>query len=492
MDKTSVIIATLIVYKLLLIAVGFWAQRRTHTEEDFFLGGRGLGPVVAAISYSASSSSAWTLLGVTGAAYVMGISALWLVIGAVFGMLLAWTFVAPRLMTLSHHDRLVTLTDLLAKDTHGSWRKAIIYSASLIILFAFSFYVAAQFQGAGNTFHQSFDLSMIESIVLGATIIMIYTLLGGFWAVSVTDTVQGLLMAGAAILLPVAAYIEVGGYDGFVRGLHAVSTPEQLSLSGRNAGLIAVGFVLSTAGVALGTFGQPHLLVRFMALRDATALRQARVLTVLWFLLVFGGMCFVGLAGHILIPEIANPETIFFALTDHLFPTLIGAVMVAAVLSAVMSTADSQLLVGASAVAHDLGLSRRFPGQALLISRLSIIALVVLAVIVALTLPSSIFDRALLAWTALGAAFGPLVLFRVSGISVSQRGAFLSMTTGFLLAVVFHFNPGGFTQTLLHAPVPAALFERIGSFIAGLLVLLLSRMPRTAPSALSLPEPHTS
>nr|WP_206045397.1 hypothetical protein [Oceanicoccus sagamiensis] len=304
---------------------------------------------------------------------------------------------------------------------------------------------------------------------------MIYTFLGGFWAVSVTDTVQGLLMAAASILLPVAAFMEVGGLEGFVSGLQAVSSADQLSLTGVHSGIAAVGFVLGASGVAFGAIGQPHLLVRYMALRDQTALRQARVIAILWFMLVFGGMCFVGLVGHILIPDVANPEYIFFALTDYLFSPVIAAILVAAVLSAIMSTADSQLLVGASAVSHDLGLAKLYPDKSLLISRITIAVLVALAIIVSLTLPSTIFKRALLAWTCLGASFGPLVLLRLSGVKVRQKGAFLGIATGFVFAVFFHFNPDNFVEDYLMLSVPATVFERILSFFAGLLVLLTFR-----------------
>jgi len=248
-----------------------------------------------------------------------------------------------------------------------------------------------------------------------------------------------------------------------------------MSFTMLNTGLIAIGFVVGTLGIALGTFGQPHLLVRFMALRDEKALRQARIMTVLWFLIVFGGMCFIGLVGHILIPDVANPEFIFFALTDELFPPLIAAVLVAAVLSAIMSTADSQLLVGASAIAHDLGLNKLFPGKTLLLSRIAIAALVVIAIIVALQLPSSIFDRALLAWTALGSGFGPLVMLRLAGVQIKHHGAFFGILTGFTLAVLFHFNPGDFIQTYLIADINKGFYERIISFLAGVLVLLAFR-----------------
>ena len=325
MERTTVVIITLVIYKLLLIGIGFWASRRNKDEADFFLGGRGLGPVVAAISYSSSASSAWTLLGLSGAAYIVGIRVVWLALGSFIGMLVAWYWIGPRLMAFSRRENHITVTDFLAHGSEGGTRRGIVISVSVIIILTFAFYVAAQFQGAGNTFSSTFDMGMTESILLGAAIIMVYTLLGGFWAVSVTDTLQGLLMGFTAILLPVAAFMEVGGLSGFLEGLRSVSTPEQLSWTGGNAGLLAAGVVLGSLSIGFGTYGQPHLLVRFMALRDEKALRQARLITIAWYTVVFGGMCFLGLVGHVLHAGLDNPETVFFTLTESLFPTVIGA-----------------------------------------------------------------------------------------------------------------------------------------------------------------------
>ena len=468
MDKQTVVIATLLLYKALLIGIGVWASRRTHSEEDLFLGGRGLGPWVAAVSYSSSASSAWTLLGMSGLAYVVGVSAIWVVLGSVIGMLVAWGWIAPRLMVFSRLHGHLTLTDLLLHDTAGSWRTAIKWSASLIVLVSFVFYIAAQFQGAGNTFASTFDLSMRSSIVLGALIIMVYTLLGGFWAVSVTDTVQGLLMALTALLLPGAALIEIGGWQGFVSGLEAVSTPSQLSFTAGNAGLVAVGVVLGGLSIGIGTYGQPHLLVRFMALRDDSALRWGRWITIFWFLIVFLGMCFLGLVGHVLHAGVDNPETIFFVLIDSLFPTVLGAVLLAAVLSAIMSTADSQLLVAASALSHDLGLGRRLPGGVMLVSRLTIVVLVIAAVLVAIYLPEKIFNRVLFAWIALGSAFGPLLFARLLPLRVSAGSALASVLLGFALAVTLYLAPGS----------PGSIAERCLPFALASLILWLGRRRR--------------
>lgn len=463
MEKTTLVLVTLVVYKLVLIGIGFWASRRNQDEEDFFLGGRGLGPVVAAISYSSSASSAWTLLGLSGAAYLVGLRVVWLALGSIIGMFVAWFWIGPRLMAYSRRMGHITLTDFLAQDSDGGTRSAIVVSSSVIIIFTFAFYVAAQFQGAGNTFSSTFDLGMTESILIGAAIIMVYTLLGGFWAVSVTDTLQGLLMAFTAVLLPVAAYIEVGGASGFWQGLQAVSTPAQLSWTGGNAGLMAVGVIVGSLAIGFGTYGQPHLLVRFMALRDASALRQARLITIAWYLVVFLGMVFVGLVGHVLHAGIDNPETIFFTLTESLFTPVIGAILLAAVLSAIMSTADSQLLVAASAISHDLGMGGK--ARRLLFSRLAIVMLVVFAVLVSLFLPEAIFSRVLFAWIALGSAFGPTVFVRLAGVDVRPGAVLLSILVGFGLAVTFYLMPN----------TPGDILERAVPFSAALAVLLLGR-----------------
>ncbi|WP_460587580.1 sodium:solute symporter family transporter [Haliea atlantica] len=181
------------------------------TREDYFLGGRQLGPVVAAISYSASATSAWTLLGVSGIAYVAGFSTLWLVAGVVLGCVVAWWWVAPRMMAYSRQHNIVTLTEFLAHRSSGAARQRIVLFATLIVLVSFVFYISSQFQGAGNSFSSTFGLDSDSSILIGGGIIMLYTLLGGFWAVSLTDTLQGLMMALAALLLPLAAWLAVGG-----------------------------------------------------------------------------------------------------------------------------------------------------------------------------------------------------------------------------------------------------------------------------------------
>lgn len=466
MEKSHIVLITLVVYKLILICIGVWASKRTSDSDDFFLGGRGLGPVVAALSYSSSAASAWVLLGLTGIAYVYGMSTIWVALGSITSMFVVWFWIAPRLMTFSRQHDHITLTEVVAHQTSGWQRTLIVWLSTFIIVASFVMYVAAQFQGAGNTFASSFDISMPSSIALGAFIIMLYTLLGGFWAVSVTDALQGTLMLIAALVMPVSAYVTVGGLSGLLDGLAATSTDAQLSLTAGNAGLFALGIIFGGLAIGFGTYGQPHLMARIMALRDHKAMHQARLITIVWYLIVFLGMWFVGLSGHVLHSGLDNSEQIFFVMLDGLFPPVISAIFLAAVLSAIMSTADSQLLSAAAAIANDLGLGGDNRKRVLLISRLTIVALVIASVVVAIYLPEKIFSRVLFAWMALGAAFGPVLFARLAGFYVTPLSVFSSILLGFGLTVILSFTanaPGDIAERLLPfmvAMIPLFLFAR--------------------------------
>ncbi len=465
MSNSSVILVTLVAYKAILIAIGFWAQRRTSSNEDFFLGARQLGPFVAAMSYSASASSAWMLLGLSGAAFVMGLSAIWIFAGVISSMLFAWFWIAPRLMKVAHEGRFITLTDFLVLGSAGAWKKAIAALASLVIVVSFILYVAAQFQGAGQTFSTTFGMDPNLSILIGGAVIMVYSLLGGFWAVSLTDTLQGMLMVIAAILLPTVALVAVGGPGGLMDGLTAVSSASQLSLSAGNAGLAAAGFVIGMIGIGLGTFGQPHLLNRFMALRDEKALSQARLISAGWYFIVVGGMVLLGLCGHVLMPEFGNPEGLLFAMTNTLLPVVLAGLVTAAVLSAIMSTADSLLLAAASAISHDLGLSRAAGWHPITISRIAMAVISLVSIGVAIFLPEAIFSRVLFAWNAIGAAFGPTIILRLAGIRFSGQVVFTAIAVGFFGTLFFSWQPNW----------PGDFAERVIPFAAGLAVLMAGR-----------------
>jgi len=410
MNRETAILATLVLYKICLIAIGLIYRKRTRDDIDFYLGGRKLGPLVSALSASASSSSAWTLLGVSGAAYAWGLSALWLFPSCVGGFLLNWYILAPALHRESRRSGALTVTEVLAEGTGPRLQKAISTAASLIILVSLGAYVSSQFQGAGKAFSETFEVSLTASILIGAGIVVFYTLLGGFWAVSITDTLQGLLMAATAVVLPIAALAAVGPAD-FLNALESIREPGYLNLMRHFAPVSAIGFILGLLGIGLGYPGQPHVVNRFMALDDREhSLAKARQYALSWATVVYSGMLVLGLCGRILVPGLADPEVVFITLTNQLFPPVFSGIMIAAVLSSIMSTADSQLLVASSSVTHDLGMERRTTISRLALSRLVVLILSAGAVFAAVFGSREIFSQVLFAWAAMGSAFGPVLL----------------------------------------------------------------------------------
>ena len=462
MSAPLAIALTLVFYELVLLALGWWGRQRTRNAADFFLGGRRLGPLVAAISASASSSSAWPLLSVSGAAYCWGVSAAWLFPACVGGFALNWFLLAPALQRRARSSDALTVTELLAGPAHRPLSGTIRRCASLIVLFSFTVYVASQFLGAAKTFASTFGLSIGGSLLLGSTVVVLYTMLGGFWAVSLTDTLQGLLMAAVALLLPVAALVAVGGP---LELWQAMGRVEEIRLGGkvigaapeiflsptRALGPAALGLVLGLLGIGLGYPGQPHVVNRFMALAgDHSELRRSRRIAMGWALVVYGGMLLTGWCGRVLLAPLADQELVFVALTRHLFPPVMAGVMLAAVLSAIMSTADSQLLVAGSSVTVDLGLGggRRIVFH----SRLVVVMLSALAVGLAYFGSQEIFAPVLFAWSALGAAFGPLLLITALRGPVAPARTLAAMVTGFALSVAAYSMPalkGGVAERVL-------------------------------------------
>jgi sodium/proline symporter len=438
MDRTTSVLVTLVLYNALLIGVGLWARGRNRDVKDFFLAGRGLGAWVAAISASASSSSAWTLLGVSGAAYAWGLPALWIFPSTVGGFLLNWAWVAPRLQKLAGAENAVTLSEVVAPKEIGAHRKLILRVAALIIVFCFTFYIASQFEAAGKAFESVFQLSKHSSILIGATIVLVYTLLGGFWAVSVTDTLQGLLMSVAAFVLPVAALFAVGGFGPLLDGLDAVSDSGSSVMGG---GIASAFFVLGLMGIGINYPGQPHVVNRFMALKDDQALRQGRIIAMSWAILVYAGMLILGLSARVLITDLGDSEQVLFRAATELLPSVIAGVMLAAVLSAIMSTADSQLLVASSAISYDWNLADRKPEDGLTGTRRTVIGVLVMATTLALVWRADIFSRVLFAWSAAGSAFGPILIMRLVGRTVSPPATLAAMVTGFGLTVIISFFP---------------------------------------------------
>ncbi|MFW6413387.1 MAG: sodium/proline symporter [Oceanicaulis sp.] len=481
----GVVLATLIAYKIVLVAIGVWASRLNRDESDFFLGGRGLGPWVAGLSYAASTSSAWVLLGFSGFVYAVGVSALWMVPGIWLGYVIVWLWFGPRLRAETAERGHVTASDFMAAEA-GSFAVPVRALAGLLVLFTFVFYIAAQFGAAAIAFESQFALARRESVLIGAGVILIYGLLGGFWAVSLTDTLQGAIMALVAIVLPVFAVIAAGGPAGITETLSQTQAPAYLDAFGGQAGFAFLGFAIGIASIGLGTYGQPHLLARLMAVRDERARKRGFAVAMGWGVIVYAGMAAMALAGRALLPDVADGEALFYDLAASLLPAVLAGIVIAAILSAVMSTVDSLLIAASAAAAHDLRLINVFKGREVLVSRIVMAAICGLAVVLTLTLPATIFDRVLFSWSALGAAFGPVIVARVAGVEPRGSAILAAIVLGFFTTVLFYVFGQIGPDTLTGLPaalaslaaIPGDPFERIVPWLAPLLLVFTLRQTR--------------
>ncbi|MEN8169324.1 MAG: sodium/proline symporter PutP [Pseudomonadota bacterium] len=479
MSDSPVVVATFIGYLVLMLLIGWWAYRRTHNLADYILGGRRLGPWPTALSAGASDMSGWLLLGLPGYAYVAGIEALWLVAGLLVGTWLNWCIVARRLRRYSERvENALTIPAFLEQRFQDHTRLLRVVSAIFILIF-FLFYTSSGLVAGARLFETVFGLPYLWALSAGTLAIILYTLLGGFLAVSWTDLVQGLLMAVALLIVPLYAFAAMGGVaDGFMR----VQTVNPYLLdgltdsSGAPLGWIAI---VSLLGWGLGYFGQPHILARFKAIRHHREVGKARHIAVSWTALTLLGATLVGLAAIGYLPqglEGKDSERAFMLLVGVLFHPLVAGVLLAAVLAAIMSTADSQLLVSSSALAEDFykALFRRHASQRELIGvgRVAVVAIALLAFVLALQPDSKVLDLVAYAWAGFGAAFGPTIILSLYWQRMNAWGALAGIIVGGLTVVVWKQLSGGLFE----------LYEIVPAFAASMLAIV-------AVSLLSAPPP---
>ena len=450
------LIATMMFYLVALLAIGVWAQRRTASSSDFHLAGRRMGPIVAALSASASSSSAWTLLGVSGAAYAWGLQAMWLVPAVISGFAINWIFIAPRLQPASHANNALTLVEFLSSGMPERSQRVLRMLGAAIVLFCFTFYIASQFQAAGNAIEAALPITSTLAVVSGAIIVVAYVFLGGFWAASVTDALQGLMMLFVALVLPVFAVVAAGGPAGIHAGLAALDNPSLIRVVDQPGLPLALVFIAGLFGIGLGYPGQPHVVNRFMALERPESIRFARAIALSWAAVIYTGMVVLGWSARVLMPEIGDGESALLLLSAELLPAVLGGLITGGVLAAIMSTSDSQLLVAGSAVSHDL----RGGNFSLAADRTVIVLIGIAAVLLALYFPATIFDRVLFAWQGLGNAFGPLLIVLLVAGGVRPGFRLAAMLVGF-----------GLTVTLSQAPnAPGDAVERLIPFFVALAI----------------------
>ncbi|WP_026569243.1 MULTISPECIES: sodium/proline symporter PutP [Sediminibacillus] len=480
-------LVTFIVYLIGMLLIGVISYRLTNDLSDYVLGGRRLGPGVAALSAGASDMSSWLLLGLPGAIYATGLAEGWMAVGLAIGAYLNWQFVAKRLRVYTEvSNNSITIPDFLENRFRDSSHILRVISAIVILVF-FTFYTSSGMVGGAKLFEASFGLSYNQALWIGAVVIVSYTFLGGFLAVSWTDFIQGILMFLALIVVPIRAIFVIGGWDATIDAVGQIE-PSHLNMVA-GVGIISI---LSSFAWGLGYFGQPHIITRFMALRSPKDVPMAKFIGTTWMILGLYGAVFTGLAGLAFINTqdvgmlsqfgievtsengvqmLADSEKIFIAFSQILFDPIIAGILLAAILSAIMSTIDSQLLVSSSAVAEDFykAILRKNASERELVwvGRAAVIAIALIATFVASNPDSSVLELVSYAWAGFGAAFGPIILLSLFWKGITRNGALAGIIVGAITVVIWgDFLEGGIFD----------LYEIVPGFLLNLIVSVLVSM----------------
>lgn len=429
----------LFIYLFIVLFVGYKAFKRNKTHADYLLADRKIGAWALALSERASGESAWLLIGLPGAVLAVGYLEIWAVFGCLLGIFFAWLFIAIPLRELAGKYNSLTLPDLFSTyfDDKGNSLRLI---SSLIITFFFTFYVAAQFSGAGKVLNVTFGISQLQGMLIGAGIILIYTLLGGFFAVVWTDVVQAILMFATLVILPIVGFIELNSMP--VNEIHSL-TPNLQSFVGNKVGIFAVLGIISGLSWGLGYTGQPHLLIRYMAINKSSQLKIGRRIAFSWAIPAFFGAFFLGIIGLKLYgtEQFTDPEKLMPFMATHLLPTWLAGILISGAIAAMMSTADSQLLVTTSAISediyHKIGRKKVTPEKMLLISRIATIIIGAISFLLAYKSQDMVFSMVSYAWSGLGASFGPVLLLILYWKKITKHGAIAGMLTGALTTIIW-------------------------------------------------------
>lgn len=466
MDYISLIV--FIIYFILLLLIGYGAYKKNNDFSDYILGGRSLGPWIGGISTGASDMSGWLLLALPGAVYATGISGgIWLAIGLAVGAFLNWRYVGDRVrkLTIINNDS-ETLPEFLTNRTKDTTKSIKIISAVFILIF-FTFYVSSGLVSGALLFQQTFHIPYHFGLLLIGLVILTYTMSGGFFAVTWTDFVQGIIMLVALVAVPVVTIFYLGGW------FDTVSSVKDLSQNKIDAfqGISTLGIISALAWGLLGYFGQPHSIVRFMSIRSSKDLTIGRAIYTSWNVIAMYGGILVGFTAIAFFAEqkLKNPEMAFIQLTHQLFPSAIASILLVALLAAVMSTVSSQLLVSSTAIAEDLykGLIHTNASDRLLfwIIRGSIVLITTLAFIIGFSPQSSILDLVSYAWAGFAASFGPPVLFSVFWNGTTRNGVLGGIITGGITIILWSsFTKSGFIPFELYEIVPGFIFSCIAVY----------------------------
>ena len=467
------LLLTFSIYLLLMLAIGIFAWTKTNNLSDYILGDRKLGHWTTALSAGASDMSGWLLLGLPGYAYVAGYEAIWIAVGLLLGTTLNWFLIAPRLRQQSERmGNALTIPEYLEHRFQDKTH-TIRTIAACFILFFFIFYTSSGLVAGGKLFESVFKLPYEQAVIAGTVAILIYTTLGGFLAVSWTDLFQGLLMFLALVITSIYALDLSGGWQ----TTHAAMAGQNIALTdllitSDNNKLNTIG-IISLLGWGLGYFGQPHILARFMAIRSHTMIPVARNIALGWTAVCLIAAMMIGFCG-IAISEInlagTDSEKVFIELVQLLFHPIPAGICLAAILAAIMSTADSQLLVASTAFTEDLyqTLFNKEASQTnlIMIGRIMVVCIALLACFMALHQEETVLGMVAYAWAGFGAAFGPVLLLSLFWEKLTLNAAIGGIMTGAVTVIVWHQVDGGIFT--LYELVPAFFLAATASFLINL------------------------
>ncbi|EAH9843838.1 sodium/proline symporter PutP [Campylobacter upsaliensis] len=468
---------TFIAYSALMLFIGFYFYRKNKSTEDYFLGGRSLGPVVSALSAGASDMSGWLLMGLPGALYVSGFVESYIAIGLSIGAFLNWVFVAKRLrIYTSVIANSITIPDYF--ETRFDDDKHILrIVCAIVILVFFTFYVSSGLVGGAKLFESTFGIDYTHALTTGTIIIVLYTFLGGYKAVCWTDMIQGLLMMSALIIVPLVMLSNLGGYEAAISIVQEIK-PQNLSMS-EGVSLLTI---ISALAWGLGYFGQPHILVRFMSIRSTKEIPTATIVGISWMVISLIGACLIGVLGiayvHKFNLTLQDPEKIFIVMSQLLFNPWIAGILLSAILAAIMSTASSQLLVSSSTLAEDF-YRRIFKQDAssqivMRLGRIGVLLVALIAFLISTDKNSSVLSIVAYAWAGFGASFGSVMLFSLFWSKMTRMGAIAGMVTGAVVVVAW--------KNYLAGALNFPIYEIVPGFVcASLVIIIVSLMTKVRP-----------
>jgi len=443
-ESSAGVLAAFAIYLAAMMGIGVYFWRKEQNMSDYILGSRQLGPWVTSMSAEASDMSGWMLMGLPGYAYMAGLEAGWIALGLILGTWVNWRFVAKRLRQYTQiaNDSL-TMPDYFQNRFRDNSQVLRIISAIFIVIF-FLIYTSSGFVAGGKLFNTVFGLPYTTAMVLGAFVVVFYTFLGGFMAVCWTDFIQGVMMFFAILAVPFTAAFLIGGPGATVSALSTLNAEMFNPFSSHDGKPLSLIAIISLMAWGLGYFGQPHILVRFMAVRSSSEIKQATHIAMTWVVISLAAAVLVGMVGRVFLKqplEGSAVETVFMVMTHDIFSTFLAGLILSAVLAAIMSTASSQLLVTASAVSQDFykALIRKNAGEKELVwvSRMTVIVVSVIAVLLGLDPNNFVLDMVAYAWAGFGAAFGPTLVMSLFWKRMTRNGALAGIIVGGVTVLIW-------------------------------------------------------